>query len=179
MNQADTNSSAIKCSAVRVQAALLAASCQNDHVKEKYAAQELERLAALNFSAMSAGRDVVYNLIEEGSQTLVNTYLRELPIDMLGLTSGHASDAAFKALSSKWVPILDEEMGDYLPKAEAESLCRDLWVASKEYIAQTIIQSKARKRKRAVLIKRVLPETLTVGLNSWILEVKARWRFIK
>ena len=177
--QANSDSSAIKCSAVRTQAALKAASYQSDQFKWNHAAQELERLGELNFSAMSAGRDIVHHLIEEGSRVLVNTYLTALPIDMLGLTSGHASGVAFEALCNRWVPILNQEMGDYLPKAEAESLCRDLWIASMGHIEQRFSEGQTRKRRWRLRFQSIIPETLTLGMSSWLPVIKVEWRFKK
>ena len=65
----------------RARAAVLAAQYMGDERKESLAEEELDRLAEVNFSAMSAGRDLVDRLIEDGFDVVIKAFFAWWPFE--------------------------------------------------------------------------------------------------
>ena len=156
--------------------AQLAAYYQGDSDKEAFAGDEIERLAALDFSAMSTGREIVNKMILNGHATVVEVHRKLLPFDMIGLTNGATRENATNALSQNWCKVLSLHMSDDLTLAERCSLVNDLWTALVGYSAE-LRQANARSRSWwRSLVRRICPQSLTVGINVLFLQLAGNWR---
>ena len=102
MSTKDIQSPGVTQGAMIARAAQLAAYYQGDLDRESLARDEIETLAGVDFSGMSAGRELVNEMIVGGFWRVLEAFNSLWRLDIMGLTFGAAPRAAGKALSSYW-----------------------------------------------------------------------------
>ena len=106
MSTRDIPSTDITQRATIARAAELSAYFQDDLDRESLAREQLETLAALDFSAINTGREIANEMIVGGYAETLESFYSLMPLDMAGLTFGAAPRPAEKALSNLWGEIL-------------------------------------------------------------------------
>lgn len=178
MSDARLTNDEVMVRSARARAAVLAARYTGDERKENLAEEELDRLAKVNFSAMSAGRDLVDRLIEDGFDVVINASFAWWPFEMTGMAVGRGDEAARQALLDLWGPELDNHLGLAPSLAEGQSLILDLNAALEDYTLYKLSPSPPKPPWWKKALYSLRPASLTIGVSAPVRMV-AKWQFRK
>ena len=168
MSTRDIPSTDITQRAIVARAAQLAAYYKGDLHRESLATEEIETLAALDFSAMNTGRAIADEMIVGGYAATLESFYSLMPLDMAGLTFGAAPKSAEKALSNLWSGILAKHISSELPWAERRTLVNDLGVALVGYGGTLMEQANSISQRPSgwgSFIRLLCPQSLSLGIN--------------
>ena len=179
MSTRDIPSTDITQRAIIARAAQLAAYYQDDLDRESLAREQLETLAAFDFSAMNTGREIANEMIVGGYAETLESFYSLMPLDLAGLTFGAASKSAEKALNNLWGEILSKHISNELPCAERRTLVNDLSVALVGYGGTLLENANSISQRHSgwrSFIQLLCPQSLSLGINVPFIQIGGTWR---